>query len=219
MESGVGLNFEMNASEVYHMIPPKRMENRDGSKKDCWEDFRDDWKMFAGSGALKKKSPMEIRCTLLGMAGREAMKYMQMIDPEDQILDQDEILRKLDEHFLPKKNIILDRFNFAQSHQSENETFDEFLSKITHLVKYSQCPITEEDLLRDKIVSGIRNESLQRDLLCKQDLTLTQAINYCRTFEAAKIQSSKFKLARENVNMDQIRQKKSSTDKLCLCFI
>ena len=207
MVSGAN-NFGMNTSEVYHMIPP-RMEYRDGNKKDSWLDFRLDWKMYAGTGVLKKKSNKEKTCTLLSMAGREAIKHMSMIDPEDKITDPDEVLKKLDEHFLPKKNIILERFNFAQSRQSEGETFDEFLSKITNLVKSCECPITEEDLLRDKIVSGIANNKLRQDLLCKQDLSLKLAIDYCRTSEAAKIQASQFKVCEEeNVNMDAIRHRK-----------
>ena len=57
-------------------------------------------------------------------------------------------------------------------------------------------------LIRDRIVCGIRDDSVRRRLLREADLTLEKAIDVCR---ANEITSSQVKMLNEEVEVHKIR--------------
>jgi len=49
--------------------------------------------------------------------------------------------------------------------------------------------MTEDDWERDRLVSGIQNDSIREKLLSKKDLTLTKAIQLLKSSEATHMQA------------------------------
>ena len=74
--------------------------------------------------------------------------------------------------------------------QQQHETFDQFLTEIRRLG--SRCElekITKEEILRDRLLLGLRNENLRKRLLKDNKLTLSILINSCHTEEIAEEQN------------------------------
>ena len=59
----------------------------------------------------------------------------------------------------------------------------------------------KDDLIRDRIVPGIYDDNLRARLLREDELTLSQAIDFCRSFEQVKIQMKQMK-KEQDVNTD-----------------
>ena len=102
------------------------------------------------------------------------------------------IVEVLVNHFEPGESVILSRHRFHTCCREENETVSAFLSRLRHLARPCQftcCAGILEEMLRDRFVSGIRNESLQSRLLGERQLTLSSATAIATAYEAAARQA------------------------------
>ena len=94
--------------------------------------------------------------------------------------DPEEILKKFKEQRAPLTNVIYERQLFHSRTQHSDESFDTFYSHLCNLVKTCEFGNLADDMVRDRIVSGIRDDNLQRRLLCEARLTLKSAVHMCR---------------------------------------
>lgn len=106
-----------------------------------------------------------------------------------QLTEQDSvknIIEAIKKKLSSKKNVIYDRPMFNSCNQWKNETFDEYLLKLNKLVEKCEFNSFKDDLLRDKVVLGIKNKELHNKLMTKADLTLEKAIDSCKVEELTK---------------------------------
>ena len=59
-------------------------------------------------------------------------------------------------------------------------------SVLRYLVATCEFGNLEDDIIRDRIVLGIYDDNLRARLLRKDELTLTQTIDFCRSFEQVR---------------------------------
>ena len=113
---------------------------------------------------------------------------------EDERQDADVILTKLGEYFEPKKNTIYERYVFNSRSQKPGESFDQFLAELRKLAATCQFGTFEDEMLRDRIVTGLRDHSQRKRLLRDTTLTLEKAKkDICQTNEMAANQRHKMK--------------------------
>ena len=105
-----------------------------------------------------------------------------------------------------QRNPLLDRIDFYNRQQDKGESFDSFYTSLRELYNVSdfsdlnlcqrcsaaicgQCETqlqkVKEDMMRDRIVTGIGHDEVRHKLLSQTDLTLRDAIRICRAEEAA----------------------------------
>ena len=82
----------------------------------------------------------------------------------------DIVLRLMEHHCLGKTNIIYERFMLNRRAQAEGETIDQYLTALKELAKTCQYGPMQDDILRDRVVVGIRDDGLRKQLLHKKDL-------------------------------------------------
>ena len=82
------------------------------------------------------------------------------------------------------QNIVYQRFLFNSRSQKPDEDFDIYLATIRQLAAKCRYADLSEELVRDRIVLGIRCEDTRRKLLSDPSLTLSSAIAKCRREEA-----------------------------------
>ena len=75
---------------------------------------------------------------------------------------------------------ILERHKFNTRSQGGNEPFSQFYSDQRN--KANQCAYGDltDELLRDRIVASVHDNSLRKQLLKTSDLTLVRAVQMCR---------------------------------------
>uniref|UniRef100_A0A1X7U0L8 Retrotransposon gag domain-containing protein n=1 Tax=Amphimedon queenslandica TaxID=400682 RepID=A0A1X7U0L8_AMPQE len=89
-------------------------------------------------------------------------------------------------HFHPKPSPIIKRFEFNTRSQEEGESVAVFVAALRSIAEHCQYP--EDilpDMLRDRIVCGIRDKAVQRSLLKETCLTYQSALDTALGAEAA----------------------------------
>lgn len=93
------------------------------------------------------------------------------------------ILDALEAYFKPVRNVIYKRYVFGCCKQEEEESIDNFVTRLREKAATCDYGGLKDEMIRDKIVLGITNEGTRRRLLSEKNLTLLTAIEKCRTAE------------------------------------
>ena len=77
----------------------------------------------------------------------------------------EELVKILEDHLNPKPLVISERFKFHQRNQKEGDSIAQFLAALRRLAEHCEFGTMLEESLRDQLVCGISNETIQRKLL------------------------------------------------------
>ena len=119
------------------------------------------------------------------------------------------ILERLTNYFEPKQNIIYQGYMFNSCTQEQGENFDAYLIKLRYLIKTCEYGALEDELLRDRIVTGTSNNNVRARLLCESGLTLDRAIDICKSTEQAEQQLGKLNNSAETIHYTKADKKKA----------
>ena len=100
-----------------------------------------------------------------------------------------DVVAKFDEYFDVRKNIIYERAKFNTRDQQEGETTDEYITVLYELIETCEYGALKEDILRNRIVVGIRDKSMSEKLQLQNDLTLEKVKMATRQKDAVRQQS------------------------------
>ena len=89
--------------------------------------------------------------------------------PQDKTLP--DIIAALQNHFEPKPLVIAQHFHYHRRNQLPNKSVAEYIAKLRRLSTHCDFGEYLNDTLRDQLVCGLRNESIQKSLLAIKDLT------------------------------------------------
>ena len=95
---------------------------------------------------------------------------------------------KFESHFVPQRNVVFERAKFNQRRQEDGEAVDAFI--LYRLVEYCDYKVLQDELIRDRIVVGIRDSHLSEKLQMDPNLTLEKAIAQSRQAESVKKQQT-----------------------------
>ena len=109
------------------------------------------------------------------ISGDDRKKYEKVID-------------KFDKYFKVKKNVIYERTRFNQHSQLLDESADHFITEIHRLADNCEFGDMEDQLIRDRLVVGIRDCASSERLQLEADLTLDKAKKLIRQREAVRVQ-------------------------------
>ena len=82
--------------------------------------------------------------------------------------------------------------------QQQGESFDSYLTALHSLIKTCDFGTLQDNLLRDRVVLGIRENGTRKKLLAERKLTLEKCISICRATETTSKQLKE--IASEEVN-------------------
>ena len=97
-----------------------------------------------------------------------------------------ELVKLVQEHHQPPPSFIVQRYNFNMRIQKEGETISQFVAALRHLSEHCKFEATLDDMLRDRIVCGVRDRRIQQRLLAEPDLKLKKAMELALAAEAAE---------------------------------
>ncbi|XP_072401082.1 uncharacterized protein [Diabrotica undecimpunctata] len=179
-----GIRFDQNASQNF-------------------EKFLDSFKIYMEAADLARKQESRKIAIFLNLAGEEAQDIFKTFKLSDEERKQyNVVINAFKTYCSPLKNETNDRFLFFTRVQEEDEEFDNFTKQVKLLAKNCNFDSLEDSLIRDRLVSGIRDQALQKRLLRIPNLTATEAENQCRIAEVSTFQ---VKSLRKNAEVDKIR--------------
>ena len=98
------------------------------------------------------------------------------------------VVAQFEAHFVKRRNIIFERARFNMRRQEEGEPVDAFITGLYALAEHCGYGDLHDEMIRDRIVVGIRNAQLSEKLQLDYELTLEKAVTQVRQSEAIKQQ-------------------------------
>lgn len=175
-----------------HARPPAElnMEGAGGpvSRGDAWRKWRQQFMLFVKASGVHTE-PSSVQASLLvNLIGSDGFDIYQTFafEKEDERDDVNVLLKKFDSYFGTKPNITLMRYKFFTRNQEDGESIQQYVTALRLLSKSCEFKSLEEDLIRDRIVCGVRQAAVRDRLLRSEELTLDKAIKICQAEEVSQ---------------------------------
>ena len=110
----------------------------------------------------------------------------------------EELVEKVKTHFNPKPSPIVKRFEFNTRCQEEGENVATFVAALRKISEHCDYGATLNDMLRDRLVCGIRNKGVQRRLLQEVDLTYAKALDMAIAAETAEKDARSLRMSEDS---------------------
>ena len=94
---------------------------------------------------------------------------------------------KFERHFVVKRNVIFERAKFNLRSQNDNESVDTFITDLHCLAEYCEFGTFKDDLIRDRIIAGLKDKKLSEQLQLDPKLTLEKATTMARQSRDSQI--------------------------------
>lgn len=146
------------------------------------------WRFRVASGLAERGGEVQVN-TLIYAMGDQADDILGSFTLSEEDRKSYSIVKsKFDSHFIQRRNVIFERAKFNRRRQEENEPVESFITALYALAEHCGYGNLHEEMIRDRIVVGIRNSSLSEKLQLDSALTLDKTITQVRQSEAIKQQ-------------------------------
>ena len=155
---------------------------------DEWTKWKRRFEQFRSASGLAAERDEERQIsTLLYTMGEEAGDILMSTNiSEADIKKYKEVMGKFDEFFGVRKNVIFERARFNRRCQNEGESVEQFITNLYQLAENCQYGGMKAEMIRDRIVVGIKDVALSQKLQLDPDLTLEKAKTQVRQREAVQ---------------------------------
>ena len=155
-------NIRLEAPESFNFKSP-----------DDWSRWKSRFEQFRLASGLDKESETRQVSTLLYCMGEDAENVLTSTN----IAEADRkkyatVVSKFDEFFQVRRNTIYERARFNRRDQREGESAEQYITTLYELVKNCDYGDLRDDMLRDRLVVGIRDTALSENLQMDAKLTL-----------------------------------------------
>ena len=151
------------------------------------------WKRSFDYFVLAKNvtDPAQKKALLLHTTGIDVQDIYHTLTEED---SEDDVYTKaacaLDNYFHTRTNIPYERHIFRQLQQRDDESVDQFATRLRRQADICEFGDQRDDNIRDQLIDKCKSSVLRKNLLEKRDITLEAALSVGRAKEAAEKQST-----------------------------
>ncbi|XP_071842713.1 uncharacterized protein [Apostichopus japonicus] len=172
------------------------------------------------TGPLASKSPKEQVTYLLLWMGQEGISIYQTWELDVNTKENpEEIFKRFKKHFEPKTNYRLARYKLQKLRQNHSENVDEFITRCKIQADKCKFDLAESKVrLIEQLILGTPHESVQEKLLSKDEkLTLEEALDIARTYEATKAHMKEFASATTELDLtvDSLQKQRTGSNRKC----
>ena len=170
----------------YQVTPPEPFSF---SKPEEWPKWSRRFERFRNASGLNDKpDPTQVN-TLIYSMGDQADDILGSFGlSEEESSRYETVKAKFESYFVKKKNVIYERARFNMRVQEKGEAVDEFITALYKLAEHCGYGVLHDEMIRDRIVVGIKNAKLSEKLQLDSTLTLEKAITQVRQSEEIKRQ-------------------------------
>ena len=186
-----------------HLIPPEPFNFK---APDEWPRWRTRFEQFRVASGLSGDSAAKQISTLLYCLGEEAESVLSSMNATDEDRkDYAAVMNKFDEYFKVRHNVIYERARFNRRSQQPGETSEQFIMALYELASNCEYGELRDEMIRDRIVVGIRDSSLSERLQLNPTLTLDKAKQTVRQSEAVHEQNKSLTAQASPGNIDAMQ--------------
>lgn len=127
------------------------------------------------------------RAILLSVCGGKTYKLIRNLvapaKPTEKTFE--ELKQCVQQHLLPKPSVIVQRFKFNSRYRQPHESISAYVAELRRLSEFCEYGTTLDEMLRDRLVCGVRDEATQKRLLGESELTFKRAFELAQSLELA----------------------------------
>ncbi|UYV69063.1 K02A2.6-like [Cordylochernes scorpioides] len=189
-------------------------ETFDFSTPNEWPKWRKRFERYLVVSGMKKKEEadkIDLFMYLMGDRADDIFRTFKF-EKKEEATKIDSVLKAFDSHFCVRKNIIYERAKFNSRIQEDREPVDEFITSLYKLADSCEFEGLHEQLIRDRMVVGVRDKALSERMQLDSELTLEKAVKMVRQQEAVRQQQVDLQRpsASQKVNQVKFNSKKQS---------
>ena len=161
-----------------------KIEELDSSQED-WPQYMERLGYFFNDNGIE--SAEKKRAVLLTLIRAATYKLLRSLVAPSKPGEKtyQELIQALTAHFSPTPSPIMCRFKFHSRCRQPGESIAVFVSQLRSLLENCGFGDTLEDMLRDRLVCGIRDDAIQKWLLAEHDLNFAKAAQLTLSMETA----------------------------------
>ena len=168
---------------------PQKFDTK-GNLAASWKKWVQIWKAYEIVTGLDKQ-PSTLRvATFITCIGPDALEIHTglpfLMDAERENMDK--VLELWQNYCIGRTNVVYERYKFNNRSQEANESIDAYIRALRTLAETCEFGSLKDDLIRDRLVCGIRDNGQRKKLLQEPKLTPEKCIDSCRAAEATKLQ-------------------------------
>ena len=166
---------------------------------DDWQRWRRRFENFRVAAGLATSTAAQQVSTLLYCLGEEAETVLASTGlTEDERKVYATVLEQFDGYFKVRRNVIFERARFNRRSQQEGETAEKYITELYTLANNCNYGDLRDEMIRDRLVVGIRDATLSQQLQLDAELTLEKAKTKIRQREAVGEQQKELKTSGGN---------------------
>ena len=163
---------------------------------DEWTRWKRRFEQYRVASGLAEEGEARQVCTLLYCMGEEAGDVLTTTKIEEADRKKyDKVIDKFDGFFKVRRNTVFERAKFNRRNQRDDESVEQYITALFHLRE--TCDFGDgalaDELLRDKIIVGIRDTKLAETLMLDPDMSLDEVMRAVRQKEAVHEQNRQLK--------------------------
>nr|CAI5850622.1 unnamed protein product [Callosobruchus analis] len=185
-----------------NVSPPERFNF---STPAAWPAWRKRLERYMSVSGQLQKSEKEKIDILLYIMGEEAEEIILQLEKEP--ANFQEALTSLDKFFIPRRNIIYERYKFNLRVQKPGESVDAFITSLHSLAEHCNYGTLKEELIRERIVVGMSDTRTSERLQLNETLTLQQCVLEAKQ---AELQASHSKELNSHQQVSRVQEYRSN---------
>ena len=152
--------------------------------KENWSQYVERFEQFAAANDIEDHKKKAIFLATIGPAAYRTLRNLcaPKKPPEEEYT---RLIEHMSTYYNPKPLVTMQRYRFYSRFRQPDESVPAFVAELKHLAKDCDFGAALEDNLRDHLVCGISDRSLQKILLSEQKLTFKRAFEIAQSHESA----------------------------------
>ncbi|UYV72531.1 K02A2.6-like [Cordylochernes scorpioides] len=195
---------QRSVTSAARIQPP---ETFDFSTPNEWPKWKKRFERYLVVSGMKKKEEadkIDLFMYLMGDRADDIFRTFKF-EKEEEATKIDSVLKAFDSHFCVRKNIIYERAKFNSRIQEDREPVDEFITSLYKLADSCEFEGLHEQLIRDRIVVGVRDKALSERMQLDSELTLEKAVKMVRQQEAVRQQQVDLQRPSTSQKVNQVK--------------
>ena len=144
---------------------------------------------FEANGITGDGNAAKRRAVLISVVGPKSYTLLRNLvaptKPKEKTFE--ELVAALTEHYSPRPSEVMQRYRFNTRSRQPGESVADYVAELRRLAEFCEFCTTLDKMLRDRLVCGVNDESIQKKLLVEKNLTFARALLLAQgTEEAAK---------------------------------
>ena len=192
----------------YHIPAVEPFNFRNPEEWTQWIRWFECFRNASGLSAKAEDKQVNTLVYSMGAKAEDIFQSFNLLDEDSKVYKTVKV--KFMSHFIKRWNTIFEWAKFNRRVQQEGESVDDFIIDVYSLAEHCQYGPLHDEMVRDRIVVGIRDSNLSEKLQMDSKLTLEKAISMARCNKSAKQQQT---TVRNELTEHQIERIKGSTSK------